>query len=49
MKVADMKKTDVELTVMAGNRNQEDDIIGENTSMLLYTMLVMSVGIDFLL
>ena len=46
-KVADVKKTGVELTMMAGNTDQEDDIIGENISMLLYTMLVMSVGIGF--
>ena len=35
--------------MMAGNTDQEDDIIGENISMLLYTMLVMNVGIGFLL
>ena len=46
-KVDDVKKTGVELTMMAGNTDQEDDIIGENISMLLYTMLVMSVGIGF--
>ena len=42
-----MKKTGAELTMMAGNTDQEDDIIGENISMLLYTMLVMTVGIGF--
>jgi len=47
MKVDDVKKTGVELTMMAGNADQEDDIIGENISMLLYTMLVMSVGLGF--
>ena len=33
--------------MMEGNMDQEDDTIGENISMLLYTMLVMSVGIGF--
>ena len=47
MKVDDVKKTGVELTMMAGNTDQEDDIIGENISMLLYTMFVMGVGIGF--
>ena len=42
-----MKKTGVELTMMEGNRNQEVDIIEENISMLLYTTVVMSVGIGF--
>ena len=46
-KVADVKKTGVELTMMGGQTDQEVDIIGENISMLLYTMLVMSVGIGF--
>ena len=32
---------------MVGNRNQEVGIIGENISMLLYTMFVISVGIGF--
>ena len=41
------EKTGVELTVMAGNRDQEDDIIGEIISMILYAMLVMTVGIGF--
>ena len=40
-----MKKTGVELTVMAGNQDQEDDIIGEIISKILYTLLVMTVGI----
>ena len=47
MKVADAKKTGVESAMMAGNKHQEDDIIGENISMLLYTTFVMSVGIGF--
>ena len=42
-----MKKTVVELTIMAGNRDQEDDIIGENISMLLYTTFVMTGGTRF--
>ena len=42
-----MKKTGVELTVMAGNKDQEDDIIGEIISKILYAMLVMTVGIGF--
>ena len=42
-----MKKTGVELTMMGGQTDQEVDIIGENISMLLYAMLVMTVGIDF--
>ena len=42
-----MEKTVVELTIMAGNRDKEDYIIGENISMLLYTMLVISVGLGF--
>ena len=46
-KVADVKKTGVELTMMEGNRNQEGDIIGENISMLIYTTFVMTVGIGF--
>jgi len=47
MKVADVKKTGVELTMMVDKSDQEDDIIEENISMLLYAMLVMSVGIGF--
>ena len=47
MKVEDVKKTGVELTMMVGNRNQEVDIVGENISMLLYTLFVMTVGIGF--
>ena len=46
-KVADVKKTGVELTMMGGQRDQEVDIIGENISMLLYTLFVMTVGIGF--
>ena len=46
-KVADVKKTGVELTMMAGNRHQEVDFIGENISMVLYTTFVMTVGIGF--
>ena len=46
-KVADVKKTGVELTMMAGNRHQEVDFIGEIVSKILYVMLVMTVGIGF--
>ena len=46
-KVDDVKKTGVELTMMAFDRHQEVDFIGENISMLLYTMFVMTVGIGF--
>ena len=46
-KVVDVKKTGVELTVMAFDRHQEVDFIGENISMLLYTTFVMTVGIGF--
>ena len=42
-----MEKNDVELTIIEGNKHQKDDIIGENTSKLLYAMFVMSVGIGF--
>ena len=47
MKVDDGGKTGVELTMKEGNRDQEDDIIGEIISMILYAMLVMTVGIGF--
>jgi len=47
MKVDDVKKTGVELTMMEFDRHQDVDIIGENISMLLYTMLVISVGLGF--
>ena len=47
MKVDDVKKTDVELTMMESNRNQDVDFIGENMLLLLYTRFVMSVGIGF--
>jgi len=40
-----VKKTGAELTMMAGNTDQEDDIIGVLISMILYAMLVMTVGI----
>ena len=46
-KVADVKKTGVELTVMAGNKDQEVDFIGEIVSKILYTTFVMTVGIGF--
>ena len=42
-----MKKTGVELTVMAGNKDQEVDFIGEIISKILYTLLVMTVGTRF--
>ena len=42
-----MKKTVVELTMMAGNRHQEVDFIGEIVSKILYTLLVMTVGTRF--
>ena len=47
MKVDDGEKTGVELTMKEGNRDQKDDIIGEIISMILYAMLVMTVGIGF--
>ena len=47
MKVDNGEKTGVELTVKEGNRDQEDDIIGGIISMILYAMLVMTVGIGF--
>ena len=46
-KVDDGKKAGVELTIMGGKRDQEVDIVGENISMLLYTLFVMTVGIGF--
>ena len=47
MKVDDGEKTGVELTMKEGNRDQKDGIIGEIISMILYAMLVMTVGIGF--
>ena len=44
-KVADVKKTGVELTMMESNRNQEVNFIGENILLFLYTRFVMSLGI----
>ena len=40
MKVADMKKPRVELTMKGSNRDQGDDIIGENMLLLLFTKLL---------
>ena len=38
-------KTGVEMTMVEGDRRQEDNIIGENVVLLLYTRFIMSVGI----
>mmetsp|Transcript_39263 Transcript_39263/g.44861 ORF Transcript_39263/g.44861 Transcript_39263/m.44861 type:complete len:86 (-) Transcript_39263:590-847(-) len=46
-KVADVKKTGVELTMMEFDRHQEVDFIGENMLLLLYSRFVMSIGIGF--
>ena len=47
MKVDDGEKTGVELTMKEGNRDQEDDIIGEIISMILYARFVMGAGRGF--
>ena len=33
--------------MMGGNRDEDVDIVGENILMLLYTRVVMSVGVGF--
>ena len=40
-------KIGVESVMIGGNRDQDDNIVGENISMLHYTMFVISVGIGF--
>ena len=47
MKVDDGGKTGVELTMMGGNRNQGVDIIRDRILMLLYTRLVVGLGLGF--